>query len=148
MTTKVVSFKGSDINDRKPSSAGFDSPPNIKHHDNDEMGFGPDPGDAEELETDRQEFYQLDSERKLHDGNIIDRHVIEMKSFARNTVNSHKKSMDTRATDFKDGIVIPDVSDEDSLIGEQDMSREERRMSREELIRKRRQQEREFDMKL
>lgn len=147
MTTKVVSFKGSDINDRKPSSAGFDSPPNM-HHDNDEMGFGPDPGDAEELETDRQEFYQLDSERKLRGDNIIDRHVIEMKSFARNTVNSHKKSMDTRATDFKDGIVIPDVSDEDSLIGEQDMSREERRMSREELIRKRRQQEREFDMKL
>jgi hypothetical protein len=136
VTTKVVSFKGSDLNDRKPSSAGFDSPPNIKHHDNDEMGFGPDPGDADVLETDRQEFYQLDSERKLRDG--IDRHVIELKSFARNTVNSHKKSMDTRATDFKDGIVIPDVSDEDSLIGEQDMSREERRMSREELIMRRR----------
>ena len=67
---------------------------------------------------------------------MIDREVIEMKAFARHTVNSHKKSMDTRATDFKDGIVIPDVSDEDSLIGEQDRSREERQISRAELIRK------------
>lgn len=48
-----------------------------------------------------------------------------MKSFARNTVNSLKKSIDTRATDFKDGIVLPDISqyddeddeEEESLIG-------------------------------
>tara|TARA_B110000305_G_C19092252_1_gene471357 strand:- start:479 stop:634 length:156 start_codon:yes stop_codon:yes gene_type:complete len=51
--------------------------------------------------------------------------------------------MDTRATDFKDGIVLPDVSDdEDSLIGEQErsaiMDDEEFKMSRDQLISKRR----------
>ena len=131
VTTKVVSVKDSDINDPK-SEPGVDdlSPKKVKVKDQVEMGFEPILDD-DELHTDRQEFYNLDSDRKLRADNDYTEHkVIEMKSFARNTVNSLKKSIDTRATDFKDGIVLPDVSqyddeddeEEESLIGVQDNS--------------------------
>lgn len=46
-----------------------------------------------------------------------------MQNFAkRSNATSRKKSMDTRATDERDGIIIPDISEDDSLIGEQDNS--------------------------
>ena len=46
-----------------------------------------------------------------------------MQNFAkRSNATSRKKSMDTRATDEKDGIILPDLDDDDSLIGELDNS--------------------------
>lgn len=88
-----------------------------------------------------------------------------MKSFPRDITNtggrSYKKSLDTRATEFRDGIVVPEVdsddddyeegieSDEDDqLIGERESSmvalgrsrgKRKKRISREVLIKMRRQ---------
>lgn len=60
--------------------------------------------------------------------------------------------MDTRATDEKDGIIIPDINEDDSLIGELDNSLMGNSMnskhSRVDLIRTRRQQERKLDLEL
>ena len=42
---------------------------------------------------------------------------IEMQNYTQSKT-TWKKSMDTKATDDKDGIIIPDMSEDDSLIGE------------------------------
>ena len=64
---------------------------------------------------------------------------IEMKNFAPSHSSTKRKSMDTKATDDKDGIIIPYISEEDdSLIGDQDNSMMDSKLSRNELIQVRR----------
>lgn len=77
-----------------------------------------------------------------------------MKDLGRNFTGSNgtsrKKSMDTRATDDREGIILPDISaDDDSLIGDQENSLiADSNESRVHLIRQRRQQERDLDREL
>ena len=114
-----------------------------------EIEFDARPGN-DELETDRNEFYNLDSDRQLREGiHDIKQYMksdIEMQNYTQSKT-TWKKSMDTKATDDRDGIIIPDMSDEDdSLIGEQENSyianSVDSKRSRDNLIRTRRSQER------
>lgn len=75
------------------------------------------------METDRNEFYNLDSDRQLREGlNDYKQYAkgdIEMQNYTQSKT-TWKKSMDTKATDDqdRDGIIIPNMSEDDSLIGE------------------------------
>ena len=120
-----------------------------------EIEFDARPGN-DELETDRNEFYNLDSDRQLREGiHDIKQYMksdIEMQNYTQSKT-TWKKSMDTKATDDRDGIIIPDMSDEDdSLIGEQENSyianSVDSKRSRDNLIRTRRSQERQLDKEL
>ena len=89
-----------------------------KNEDANQIEFDAHP-DSDEFDTDRQEFYNLDSDRKLKE--VINqyknhrRDEVEMRNFG-STSTRRKKSLDTKATERQEGIIIPDVSAE-SLIG-------------------------------
>lgn len=179
VTTKVISYKGSsDINYPKASSSGFASPdPQMSSpkktlfvDDHNDMRFrhqrAGQEDEVDDLQTDRRNLFELDSERKLRDDIKAEQQAIELRSFPRDITNSggrsYKKSLDTRATDFRDGIVVPgvesdddeydeegiDSDEDDQLIGERDSSmvahgrgkgKRKKKISREVLIKMRRQ---------
>lgn len=75
----------------------------------------------DELDTDRHEFYNLNSDRQLKEGTEDFKQFmkgdIEMQNY---TQSNFKKSQDTKATEDqdRDGIILPYIGEDDSLIGD------------------------------